>query len=155
MKSKAAVFLVLASLSATVSAGPFTDEMSKCLVKSTSEADKSLLIKWVFAAMASHPDVKSLSNVSTEKGDELNKNVSGLLISLLTEKCKPETQQAIQYEGPKALEVSFEVLGQVAMQGIISNPDVVGYMSGLGKHMDLTKLKNAFDTKPQLTKIAP
>ena len=125
MKFKTAVFLVLASLSASIYAVPFSDEMSKCLVKSTSDADKSLLIQWVFAAMSAHPDVKALSNVSNEKGIEINKRTAGLLVSLLTERCKAETQQAVKYEGPGVLKTSFQVLGEVAMQGMMTNPDVV------------------------------
>ena len=147
MKFKTAVFLVLASLSASIYAVPFSDEMSKCLVKSTSDADKSLLIQWVFAAMSAHPDVKALSNVSNEKGIEINKRTAGLLVSLLTERCKAETQQAVKYEGPGVLKTSFQVLGEVAMQGMMTNPDVVSYMSGLGKYVDTEALKKTLSPK--------
>lgn len=147
MKFKAAVFLVLTSLPASIYAGPFSDEMSKCLVKSTSDADKSLLIQWVFAAMSAHPDVKALSNVSNEKGIDLNKRTAGLLVSLLTERCKAETQQAVKYEGPGVLKTSFQVLGEVAMQGMMTNPDVVSYMGGLGKYVDTEALKKTLSPK--------
>ncbi|MBI3547127.1 MAG: hypothetical protein HY081_11155 [Gammaproteobacteria bacterium] len=146
MKLKIAAFiLVFAAYSlSAVAAGPFTDEMSKCLVKNTNETDRTLLIRWIFAAMASHPDVKVLSNVSSEKGDELNKDAANLMVALLTKRCKSETQQALKYEGKNTIEVSFQILGQVAMQGLMTNPDVAKYIAGLASHMDKKALENAF-----------
>jgi hypothetical protein len=63
---KSILFVITMLLSQALHAGPFTNQLSRCLVKSTSEADKELLIKWIFAAMSSHPKVQHMSNVSVE-----------------------------------------------------------------------------------------
>ena len=48
MRLRVVLFLMLAMLLPRSNfAGPFTDEMTKCLVKTTTEADKTLLISWV------------------------------------------------------------------------------------------------------------
>lgn len=138
------LFLLLAS--SIAQAGPFTDEMSKCLVRSTSEADKTLLVKWIYAAMSAHPDVKALSNVSKTNGDQLNKATSVLVVRLLTQNCKTETEQALKYEGEKTFAASFEVLGAVAMQGIMANPDVNAYFAGFEQQLDAKALQDAFGT---------
>ena len=125
-------------------AGPFTNKLSICLVKQTNPADKELLIQWVFAAMASHPNVKHLSNVNQQQGEELNRKAANLFTDLVANRCKQETQEAIKYENELALRASFETLGKVAMQGIMSNPSVNGYMGGLQKYFDIDKLNEVF-----------
>lgn len=140
----AALLISLLLLSCVAHAGPFTDEMSKCLVRSTSEADKTLLVKWIYAAMSAHPDVKALSNVSLEQGIQLNKQTSVLVVRLLTQNCKTETEQALKFEGEKTFAASFEVLGAVAMQGIMANADVSAYFAGFEQQLDAKALQDAF-----------
>jgi len=144
-----ALLLCLMLVSSVAQAGPFTDEMSKCLVRSTSEADKTLLVKWIYAAMSAHPDVKTLSNVSPEQGIQLNKETSVLVVRLLTKNCRIETEQALKYEGEKTFAASFEVLGGVAMQGIMANRDVSAYFDGFEQQLDAKALRDAFGTDQQ------
>lgn len=127
----------------TAQAGPFTDEMTKCLVQKTSNADKTLLIQWIFAAMSHHPDVNSLSNVSMGNAEELNRRTAELMTNLLAERCVEETKRAVRYEGRQALTASFEVLGNVAMNELMANPGVSGYMGALGNYVDGEKLGGA------------
>ena len=140
--------LVLASLlSVAAHAGPSGDAMAQCLVSSTSASDRTLLIQWIFAALASHPDVRALSNVSPEKGDELNSKVADLFVTLMTQRCKAETADAIKSEGPAAMSQSFKLLGQVAMQGIAADPAVAGFLAGLQKHIDPKAIEQALAPK--------
>jgi len=147
MRLKILLFMSLISMTATAWAGPFTDEMSKCLVRSTSEADKTLLIKWIFAAMSTHPDVKSLSAVIPEKGEQLNRETAKLVMRLLTVSCKNETRQAVEFEGEDTFKASFSILGQVAMQGLMVNAEVSNYFSGFEKHLDAQELQHALGKK--------
>jgi hypothetical protein len=149
MKLKMLLFLTIIVTATSAYAGPFTDEMSKCLVRSTSEADKTLLIKWIFAAMATHPDVKSLSAVTPEKGEQLNKETAKLVMRLLTQSCKSETRQAVDFEGDETLKASFGILGQVAMQGLMTNAEVSKYFSGFEKHLDAKELQHALGKKQE------
>ncbi|WP_237057585.1 hypothetical protein [Microbulbifer sediminum] len=143
MKIFPRALLLLAILSSQAFAGPFTDEMSKCLVRETSDSDKTLFIQWLYAAMSSHPDVKNLANISPAQASQMNEDAAGLVMDLLADRCKDETAQAIKYEGKNAFETSFAVLGQVAMQGLMANQDVQGYLSGLEKHFDGERLASA------------
>src|SRR5258706_11445451 len=79
------VFGVTGLASALALAGPYSDEMAKCLVKSTSDADKNMLEKWMFAAAALHPAVQSIASVSDAERNELNKSTARLVERLLTE----------------------------------------------------------------------
>ena len=135
-------FLLFFTFLPNAHAGPFTDKLAICLVKETNQSDKEMLIQWIFAAMASHPNVSQMSNVSTVKGDQLNQKAASLFTDLLTERCRSETKEALQYESKIALRSSFEVLGKVAMQGIMGHSQVNGYINGLQKYLDVDKLRS-------------
>ena len=111
-----------------------------CLVKKTSESDKQLLVRWIFAALSQHPAVKDLAKVSKEQGDQLNHDVGALYSSLMVDRCGTETRDAMQYEGSEALKASFEVLGRVATQGLMTDEKVGAYMADLEKYVDVKAL---------------
>lgn len=141
-----AAFSLALLASHSVFAGPYSDEMAKCLVTSTSEADKNFLVKWIFAAASLHPAVKSISSISEAQRNELNVKIAKLFEKLLTESCKAQTQQAVKYEGPSTIEAAFQVLGQVAGRGLFSDPGVAGYVAQLGNHVDKKKLESVIGT---------
>jgi hypothetical protein len=128
-------------ISEPVFAGPYGDDMAKCLVKSTTDADKGTLVKWMFAAISLNPEVKSMVTLTDKQRDGYNKSFATLVMKLLTESCKKETQQAIQYEGREAIGNSFRVLGAVAARGLMSHPDVTAYIAGIDKYVDTKKLE--------------
>jgi hypothetical protein len=126
-----------------VAGGPYTDELSKCLVKSTTEADKTLLVQWMFAMMSLHPAVKSMSAMSDAERTEITRKAAGMMEHLLTVSCQPEAQQSVKYEGNGAIEASFNVLGQVAARELFTSPEVAAGLANLEKFVDDKKLKAA------------
>lgn len=140
MKLKLSIISLLFLTYSTVFAGPFTDKLSICLVEKTTTDDKNKLIRWVYGAMSSHPIVKSLSNIPSEVGVKLNKDTANLFMDLLTNRCKEEAEKAIRYENKMAIQTSFAILGKVAMQGIMSDSNVIQFMGGLDAYLDKDKL---------------
>jgi hypothetical protein len=122
-------------------AGLYSDSLARCLISNTSATDKTNLVRWVFATMALHPAVSDLSPALSEsKKDELSRMTGTLFERLLTDDCRTETQEALMYEGPLAMQTSFEVLGQAAMQGLMTHSSVIAGLSDLNKYIDETKL---------------
>jgi hypothetical protein len=150
MKSSAiAVASLVFSLTTTLITGvalggPYADEMAKCLVQSTTDSDKTDLVKWMFSAVALHPAVKSLSAVSDAESQRLNKIAAKLVERLLTESCKSSTQDAIKYEGPATFQSSFNVLGQAAAHSLFSDPSVAKGAAEIGNHFDKQKFERVF-----------
>ena len=135
------------SISHPVYAGPYTDDLTKCIVESTSPQDRIDFVKWMFSAMAKHPAVKSMSSVSEEQRNEISQKIADLFMKLLTETCREKAEKAIKYEGQLAMQNSFQVLGQVAAQELFTNPDVASVLSGLDKYIDTEKLKSSLGIK--------
>ncbi len=134
-------FILLSS--SGVNAGVYTDDLSRCLVESSSSSDKLTLVKWMFTSISLHPAVKSIASVSPRQVDDSNKKMADLTVRLITETCKNETIKAMKYEGDTAIKTSFTVLGQVAAKELFNDPNVATALAGLGKHIDTEKIKKA------------
>ncbi len=122
-------------------AGVYTDEMSKCLVRSATPQDQSDLVVWVFAAMSAHPSVKTYASMSETQREGITRKASALMERLLITSCRKETVEALKYEGSSAIEQSFGVLGQVAMRGLMGDPAVSQNFAKLGEYVDASKFE--------------
>jgi hypothetical protein len=143
VRKTAAAWLTLwfALVSVPAFAGTYAEEMGRCLVKATSAADRTALVRWLFAAGAMHPEVVSIVSVSGAQREELNRSIARLLERLLTEACRTQTQDAIKYEGRGAFEAAFQVLGQVAGRELFSHPTVANSMGEVDRYLDKKKLE--------------
>lgn len=138
------------------SAGVYADDMSKCLVRSTNEADQAQLVGWIFAAISSHPSVKPMTNLTDAQRDAAIQKAGSLMQRLMLVDCRKQTVDALKYEGTGSIGQAFGVLGQAAMRGLMSDPSVAAGMAGLGKSLDEAKfaemLKEAGITPPAAAK---
>lgn len=132
---------VLAGTAPLVHAGLYADDMGRCLVSATSAKDKTDLVRWIFANSALHPEVASIASLSTEQRDAISKVAGALLQRLLTQDCRKQTQEALKYEGGIAMQLAFQVLGQVAMAELMSNAAVNKGFADLRRFLDETKLR--------------
>ena len=115
-------------------AGPFADEMAKCLVTSTNKRDRTKLIKWIFRVYGDHPEVSYMIDLSDREKNAIDKDVANIFTRLLSEDCIDETKKALDYEGDNVMFNAFQILGQVASKGIVENPDV---MKSINKFVEL------------------
>jgi hypothetical protein len=134
-----AVAAALCTASAA-SAGVYSDALGKCLVAKTSDADKTLLVQWVFASMSVHPAVAGLATASPAVRRDYSHKTGRLYERLMVSDCRAETLAALRNEGPSSLEAGFAVLGQVAMRNLMGDPRVLGEMQALSEGMDMSRL---------------
>ena len=125
-------------------AGPFTDDLSKCLVNKSSAEDKTLLVQWIFTTIATHPSVQSLAVVPAGKREDVTRRAAKLFEDLLAIRCNEEARKAVQYEGPSVFSASFEVLGKIAAGGLLTDPTVGAETAKLAEYMDQKRLQAAF-----------
>ena len=121
-------------------ADPATDALSACLVKSATPDDHIALARWIFGAMAAHPRVADMANISAAQQEAINKAGGELFTRLLTHDCAPETTAAIRSNGQAAIETAFGILGEAAMQDLMSDPKVTDSLGGMMKYVDQDKL---------------
>ena len=123
------------------SAGPYADDLAKCMVRTSSPADRAEFVKFLFSAMAQHPDVASMANIPPQQMQATLKATGELIQRLLLQSCRSEAQQAIHYEGMQAVIYSFQFYGQSMAAELFGNPIVAGKMKDLNKYLDADKFK--------------
>jgi hypothetical protein len=125
----------------TAQAGAYTEDLSKCLVSSSSAADQAKLVAWIYAAMSAHPDIRAYSNITAAQRDAVLKDAGALVQRLLTVDCRAQASAALKNEGASALDPAFSTLGAFAMRNLVSNPEVSQAMA-IDKYMDVQKLQD-------------
>jgi hypothetical protein len=124
-----------------------TEALSRCLADNTSGKDRKDLARWVFFAMASHPEIKQFAAPDmASASEEVHRVIAGTFTRLLADSCLTQTQAAFKQGGSKAIKVAFQTHGQLAMQELMSNQDVNASMSRFEKLIDQAKLSKAFSS---------
>ncbi len=139
--------LSLAAAAPAAQAGVYGDDLGKCLVSSTSEADRSLMVKWIFASMSLNSQVSQYARITPAEREDLNRETAALYMRLLTESCRAQTRDAARYEGAAAIGAAFGLLGQIATQGIFNDPAVAAGVAELEKFYDVKKLEAVMQEK--------
>ena len=142
------IVAALLLFSSAASAGPYSDDLSRCLVDSSTTADKIGLVKWVFTAISLHPAVKSIGSVTRGGLEAGSREAAGTSTRMMTQTCREQTANALRYGGEAAISESFGVFGSVAARELFSNPEVAAGIGGLKKYLDADELKKALGMNP-------
>ena len=145
--------VVLLGVTQIASAGPTVDQLSDCLVKSTTATDKTAVLQWTFVALSVHPDLKAYSNVTDEQKTQLDKKLAQTLQRILVEQCSAQAKAVIQAEGLQAVGDSFQELGSITGEEILKNPEVKQQLKGVVRYLDLNKLMMTFLTPDLFNKL--
>jgi hypothetical protein len=117
-----------------------TDALSRCLVEQSSEADKTMIVRWVFAAIATSPEVREMSRVTEAERTTLHQSMASLFERLVTRDCRAKTVAAVIENGEDAIGTSFSVLGEIAMQSLASQPSVNAQFEKIGEFVNETAI---------------
>jgi hypothetical protein len=141
------LILIMCLSSTHTYAGEYSEKLNRCFADSTTGRDRTQLAQWVFTGMAAHPDMAKLTSISSEVRDSGNKAVGLLFTHLFAETCTEELKAAMQYEGESVLRGGFEFLGKLAMQELMTNPQVSAAFNGPEKYIDQNRLRAAMLSK--------
>jgi hypothetical protein len=137
------VVAVLLAVSAPAQAQS-VDALRTCLMDSTSGKDRKDLVKWIFFAMAAHPELKqyAAANAATA-ADEGSKRMGALVSRLLTDACAKETKAVMKSgEASRSMEVAFEGLGKIAMQELMTDKAVQDSMGVFMRYFDQQRMND-------------
>lgn len=127
-------------------ASPATDALGTCLTDHTTGKERKDLARWAFVSMAAHPDMAKVAAVSPQARDAENKTMAALVTKLVTQECTAQARQALA-EGGDGMRTSFEVLGKVAMQELMSDPSVNTSIQGFTQYLDQKKFEAVLSGK--------
>lgn len=135
----APAFLFLAICS-KAEAGSFADSLASCMMSHMSPAENSLFIRWVFGALAAHPDVSSLAGVSDATYEPVAQAFASSVEGLLTTQCRTEAIAALKQEGRVSILTAFQRVSQSSARLLMSNQRVVERLQAYGKYLSKDRL---------------
>ena len=120
--------------------------LSGCLVDSLDGKERKQLAKWIFFAIAAHPEIKQFSKVTPKDVDEMDKAIGALISRLLTVDCADKLKAA-QKVDRTALPKSFRLVGEVAMKELMQDKSVTSSITGYAKYIDKDKINALMKSK--------
>lgn len=148
------VVAVTMLFSASVQAGVYSDDLTRCIVEASTPVDRIVLMQWLFTAMAQHPAVKSIASVPESKHNSASQRAAKTFKQLLGT-CKSQVENAVEYEGEHAIESSFEVLGKIAASGLFSHPDVAASIAKVAEYVGIEEAQTQTADKQYKHKQQP
>lgn len=136
----AAAAAISVGLAAPAKAGPESDQLALCLLQSTAPGDQTVIVRWLFAAMASHPDIRDLASIPPAQIETGNRAMGALFERLMTEDCPNELRSSFRAEGERSIEHAFTILGEKAGTDLMGNPDTAAATLKLMQHVDIAKI---------------
>lgn len=142
---------ILAALAATAllaaaapaAASPNTEATKACFSDNTSGKDRKVLGKWIFLAMAAHPEIASMSAATAAEVEQSERDLAALFMRLVTEDCAAQMKKMMTEDGATSISVPFEYLGQIAMQELTTHESVNTRITGFHRFLDTAKLEAA------------
>ena len=147
---KYAMALLLAActlLSPQTHAGEAGDALSKCLSASTTTDDRRALVRWIFSAIAAHPDIKEFTKIDAARREQIESESVAVFERLIVEDCTAQTKRALTQEGTEGFQAAFKTLGELAMGGVVEDPQVQASMAQLGERIDTQRILQALLTQ--------
>jgi hypothetical protein len=111
------------------------------MVRSSTAADRAEFVKFLFSAMAQHPDVASMAKISPQQMEATLKGTGELVQRLLLQSCRSEARQAIHYEGMQSVFFGFQFYGQAMAAELLGNPIVAAKLKDLNNYLDADKFQ--------------
>ena len=144
------VTIIMLSLGLTIGTPVFAsspgNEFASCLADALNGKERRNLAKWIFFAMAAHPEIKTYSSASQIDTKETDKYVGELITRLLIVDCPNELKKASK-SNPLAMQQGFELVGRVAMQELMTNQNVTKAITNYIKYVDTDKLNKILSEK--------
>lgn len=144
MKYKQGIFIAMASvalfLTPAVNAANATQKLGNCLIDQLNGKERKTLARWVFFSMGAHPEISEFLSVSSVERNKTDKYVGELITRLLVKDCPTETVKAVK-ENPRAVEQSFQLVGEVAMQELMNNEQTMKAISNYVQYTDQKALQ--------------
>lgn len=111
--------------STTASAQAPTDSLEACVVAAAGADDRRVLARWMFSALALHPDLADMSGVSDMQRDDAGRRMAEVLERFLTVDCAEQAASALRSGGAEmAFHRAFLRVGQLAGESLFNDPRV-------------------------------
>lgn len=144
---RAVPVLVAALLAPPAVASEATEALSACLTGAASKEDRRVLVRWIYASVSVHPDLRDVASIDTARRTALETEAAGVMERLIAEDCAAPVRRVLVADGTNGFASAFETLGRIAMEGVVAQPDVQRASAGVGERIDQQRVLKALLSK--------
>ena len=120
-------------------------DLQSCVVSAAGADDQRTLVQWMFSAIALHPDLSDMAQVSDERRAEAERAMGELMVRLLTVDCADQARRAFRDGSAEgAFGEAFGRVGELAGEGLFNDPRVAAEAAGLIRHVDMNRIVELF-----------
>ncbi|MBL8397684.1 MAG: hypothetical protein JNL84_05980 [Candidatus Accumulibacter sp.] len=134
-------------LASGIQASPNTDALGQCFSDSTNGRDRKDLAKWIYVSMSAHPEIGVSGKPGAKEIEVVQRTMANLFTRLVAEQCSSQMNAVVQSEGMEGVKLAFEYLGRIAMQELMSNPEVTASINGFTRYIDKEKIERTIKSK--------
>lgn len=103
--------------------------------------DRRVLAQWMFSALALHPDLAGMARVSDAQRDDASRRMGEMLERFLTVDCAEQAGRALRAGSAEmAFHRAFVRVGQLAGEGLFSDPAVAAAGDQVVNHVDIHRI---------------
>lgn len=123
---------------------PALAQLSQCITSSADDADRVTLVRWLFAGLSAHPELRAMGNVDQAQRAVIDRDMGALMQRLIVDDCITHVRQLEPAQMQGAMQVAFQALGEQAGMAAMTHPDVLVANQGLLQHLDVAAFERAF-----------
>ena len=140
---KILVLIILLGMSSVSWATPEVDALGRCLTDHTTGRERKDLARWMYLALGAHPEIKQWSQVKPADLEQTSRATAVLFTRLIADTCAADVRATLANGGTAALQLGFQVLGQLAVQELMSHPDVGASIGQFERFVDQPRIAGA------------
>jgi hypothetical protein len=128
-----------------VNANELLVQARRCIVDSTTNKDRRVIMKFFFAAYTRHPELKSIAQTSPELVQEAIKGAAQLTDRILTKDCVKELKPISDQQGLNtAYAVVLNAYGGLAAAEFNGSPEIGAVIGDLAKQLSKDELARVY-----------
>src|SRR5262245_1226409 len=125
-----------------------SDAVATCLLDNTSGRDRKDLMKWMFFAIAAHPEIKQYTNaIPPDTVEASSRTVAAIFTRLMTESCVKEVKAVLQGGTSEPVTIAFRKLGELAMQELSADQSVKASIGNFERYLEWQRFEAVFTGK--------
>jgi hypothetical protein len=128
-------------LAGPAAADVYADALGKCMVDSSSEADRVTLVRWIFGAISVNPRLADMTKTTQADRDQMSRKLAALTQRLLTKDCRQQAVRALKNEGDAVFQAAFSILGRAATQSLMGDPATQREIGRFAEYLDKPSLQ--------------
>ena len=118
-------------------------ELGQCVVGVTTGNDRVLVAQWVGSSLAMAPQLERMVTVDAAAKDALDRRMADLFFRLFTQDCVDYARPLVQRGDQVSIQAAFGMLGEVAMQELLTDPRAMAAMTSYIQHIPLDRFMAA------------